>query len=96
MQLPIVTDGISSSEPHHTQACIATSVCIGNIQNIQTIIRPYKTNIKMGKDLNVHTNVRGYLGMVEQYRNMEIIIQLCETCMYNRLTASRTNTLAGS
>ena len=69
MQLPIVTDGISSSEPqvlpqHHTQACIATSVCMGNIRNIQTIIRPYKTNIKMGKDLNVHTIVRGHFGMV--------------------------------
>ena len=28
--------------------------------------------------------------------NMQIIIQLCEMCMYNRLTASRTNRLAGS
>ena len=26
----------------HIKACIATSVCMGNIQNIQTIIRPYK------------------------------------------------------
>ena len=41
---------------------------MSNIQNIQTLIRPYKTNIKMGKDLNVHTNVRGHFGMVEQYR----------------------------
>ena len=41
---------------------------MGNIQNIQTIIRPYKTNIKMEKDLNVHANVRGHFGMVEQYR----------------------------
>ena len=31
-------------------------------------MRPYKTNIKMGKDLNVHTNVRGHFGMVEQYQ----------------------------
>ena len=73
MQFPIVTDGISSSEPqllpqYHTQACIATSVCMGNIQNIQTIIRPYKINFKMGKDLNVHTNVRGHFGIVEQYQ----------------------------
>ena len=47
MQLPIVTDGIASSEPQvlpevHTKACVATSVCMGNIQNLQTIIRPYK------------------------------------------------------
>ena len=47
LQLPIVTDGIASSEPQvlpqfHIKACIATSVCMGNIQNIQTIIRPYK------------------------------------------------------
>ena len=41
---------------------------MGNIQNIQAIIRPYKTNIKMGEVLNVHTNVRGHFGMVEQYR----------------------------
>ena len=26
----------------HVKACIATSVYMGNIQNIQTIIRPYK------------------------------------------------------
>ena len=44
LQVPIVTDGISSSEPqaflqHHTALleCIATSVCMRNIQNIQTI-----------------------------------------------------------
>ena len=72
MQLPIVTDGISSSEPqvlpqHHTQTCIATSICMVNIQNIQTIIRPYRTYVKRGKDLNVHTNVGGHFGMVEQY-----------------------------
>ena len=47
LQLPIVTDGIASNEPQvlpqfHIKACIATSVCMGNIQNIQTIIRPYK------------------------------------------------------
>ena len=47
LQLPIVTDGIASSEPQvlpqlHIKSCIATSVCMGNIQNIQTIIRPYK------------------------------------------------------
>ena len=41
------TDGIASSEPQvlpqfHIKACIATSVCMGNIQNIQPIIRPYK------------------------------------------------------
>ena len=47
MQLPIVTDGIASSEPQvlpqlNIKACIATSVHMGNIQNIQTIIRPYK------------------------------------------------------
>ena len=42
--------------------------CIDNIQNIQTIIQPYKTNIKIGKDLNVHTNVQCLFGMVEQYR----------------------------
>ena len=67
----------------------------GDIQNIQTIIRPYK-NIKMGKDLNVHTNVQGHFGMLNNIENMQIIIQLCEMCMYNRLTASRTNRLAGS
>ena len=33
------------------------------IQNVQTIIQPYKTNIKMGKDLNVSN-----FGMGEQYR----------------------------
>ena len=51
-ELPIVTDGILSSEPqvlpqHHTNN--ATSVYMGNIQNIQTIIRPYKMNINMGE-----------------------------------------------
>ena len=40
---------------------------MGNIQKIETIIRSYKTNIKMGKDLNVHTNIQGHFGMVEQY-----------------------------
>ena len=39
LQLPIVTDGIASSEPQvlpqfHIKACISTSVCMGNIQNI--------------------------------------------------------------
>ena len=28
--------------------------------------------------------------------NKQIIIQLCEMCMYNHVTASRTNRLAGS
>ena len=41
---------------------------MGNIQNIQTIIRPYKTNIKMGEVLNLHTNVQGHFGIVEQYQ----------------------------
>ena len=46
LQLPIITDGIASSESQvlpqlHIKACIATSVCMGNIQHIQTIIRPY-------------------------------------------------------
>ena len=44
LQLPIVTGGIASSESQvlpqlHIKACIATSVCKGNIQIIQTIIR---------------------------------------------------------
>ena len=44
LQLPIVTDGIASSEPQvlsqlHIKACIATSVCTSH--NIQNIIRPY-------------------------------------------------------
>ena len=69
MQLPIVTEGISSSEPQvlsqqHTQACIATSVCMGNIQNIQIL-----KQILNGKGL-VHTNVQGHFGMVEQYRKL--------------------------
>ena len=38
-----------------------------NIQNIQTIIRPYKINIKIGEALNAHTNVRGHFGMAEHY-----------------------------
>ena len=47
LQLPIVTDGIVSSEPQvlpqfHIKACIATSVCMGNIENIQTTIRQCK------------------------------------------------------
>ena len=70
------------------------SVCMGNIQNIQTIIRPYKTNIKMGKDLNVHTNVQGHFGMVKQYQKHAN--HFYKMCMYNHLTASRINTLAGS
>ena len=41
---------------------------MGNIQNIQSIIRPYKTNIKIGEDFNVHTNVLGHFGMVEEYQ----------------------------
>ena len=70
---------------------------MGNIQNIQTIIQPYKTNIKMEEVLNFHTNVRGLFGMVEHnIENMQTIIQLCEICMYNHLIASRTNRLTGS
>ena len=54
----------------------------------------------MGEVFNLHTNVQGQFGMVEQYHmvwlNMQIVIQLCEMCIYNHLAASRTNRLAGS
>ena len=54
--------------PNTTHKHVLPRVSMGNIQNIQTIIRPYKTNIKIGKDLNIHTNVCGHFGMIEQYR----------------------------
>ena len=69
---------------------------MGNIQNIQTIIQPYKMNIKMGEVITLHTNVPGHFGMVENIENVHTIVQLCEMCMYNHLTTSRTNRLAMS
>ena len=53
-------------------------------------------NIKMGEVVNLHTNVQGHFGMVNNIENIQIIIQLCDMCMFNHLTASRTNRLAGS
>ena len=40
---------------------------MGNIPKIKTIIRPCKTNIKMGEVLNLNTNVLGHVGMFGQY-----------------------------
>ena len=46
---------------------IATSVCMGNNQNIQTIIRPCRTYIKIGEVFNPNTNVRGHFCMFVQH-----------------------------
>ena len=54
---------------------------MGNIQNIQIIIQPYKTNIKMGKDLNVHTKVQGHFSMVEQYQKHANHNSSCAKCV---------------
>ena len=49
----------------------------------------------MGEVLNLKTNVQGTLVWLNNIENMQIIIQLYEMCMYNHLTASRTNKLHG-
>ena len=53
-------------------------------------------NIKMGEVLNFRQMYEATLVWLNNIENMQIIIQLCEMCMYNYLTASGTNILAGS
>ena len=53
LQLSIVTDVIASSEPQVLPQ-LHIKVCMGNIQNIQTIIQLYKWISKRGEILKLH------------------------------------------
>ena len=84
LQIPIVTDSISKSDhlglpQYHTLSfidCIITSACMGNIQNIQTIIQACRALISvLGSFVFLYTLC--HLGCLDNIQNTQTIIRLC-------------------